>query len=277
MKWNIVADSSCDMAGGTLIGNINLDVVPLTIVVGDKYFRDDGTTDTTDLLKAMEQEKRASSTACPSPRDFYTCFVKADCTVCITITGSLSGTYNAARLGRDMAREDYPDKKIMVIDSQATSGKLILLIRKARELIEAGLSFEEVEKEMARYNARTGLIFALGGYDNLVKTGRMSRFAGMVATNLGIRAVGKAVNGEIVVVKKPRGERSAIEAMISIIKSEKAMKGLPVVVSHCNNPVGARLTAMLIKEQLDTDDITVVDCRGLTTFYTMQNGLIIAY
>ena len=279
MKWNLVPDSSCDMLSTDLDENIHLDVVPLTIVVGDKYFRDDENIDTKELLAAMKAEKRASSTACPSPRDFFEYFSKADCSIGFTLTGSLSGTYNAACLGRDMVREEFPEKKIHVVDTGATAGKLVLLIRKATELIKQGLEFEDVVQQLERYNKDTDLIFALGGYDNMIKTGRMSRLAGVLATNLGIRAVARAVNGEVEVVKKPRGERAAIEAMIAFMEAKKPMKGRPIIITHCNNPVGAMTAKLMMSEHFGTDPelITIMDCRGLTTFYTMQNGLIVAY
>ena len=232
MKWNIVGDSSCDLLPRKVNDDIDIDIVPLTIVVGDKYFRDDENIDTKELLAAMKAEKRASSTACPSPRDFYESFVKADNSFCFTLTGALSGTYNAACLGRDMVREEFPEKNIHVVDTQATGGKLVLLMKKAEELIKQGLSFEEICPLIDEYNKDTDLIFALGGYDNLVKTGRMSRIAGILATNLGIRAVAWAVNGEIEVVKKPRGERAAIEAMIALMNGKKDMTGRPVVIHH---------------------------------------------
>lgn len=277
MKWNIVVDSSCDLLSDFSDSEIGLDIVPLTIVVGEKYFRDDENINISRLLAAMKEEKRASSSACPSPRDFYSCFIKAENSICITMTGALSGTYNAARLGAEMAKEEFPDKNIYVLDSQATAGKMVLLKNKAVELIKSGLDFERICRSLEEYQRRTHLVFALGGYDNLVKTGRMSRLAGVMATHLGIRAVAVAKDGQVDVVKKPRGERSAIDAMIEIMAQNKDMAGRPVVISHCNNPIGARQMKLLISQRLGTDDVTILDCRGLTTFYTMEKGLIVGY
>ena len=277
MEWNIVVDSSCDLLSDYSDEQIGLDIVPLTIVVGEKYFRDDENVNTKDLLRAMKQEKRASSSACPSPRDFYSCFVKAENSICITMTGDLSGTYNAARLGAEMAKEEFPDKNIFVLDSKATAGKMVLLKNKAIRLIKSGMEFDDVCRALEEYNRETHLVFALGGYDNLVKTGRMSRLAGVMATHLGIRAVAVATDGQVDVVRKPRGERNAIDAMIEIMRANKDMAGKPVVISHCNNPVGAREMKLAISQRLKTDDVTILDCRGLTTFYTMEKGLIVGY
>ncbi|MEG1781787.1 MAG: DegV family protein [Oscillospiraceae bacterium] len=278
MKWNIVIDSSSDLTAADAKGDIGLDIVPLTIIVGEKEFRDDENLDVQSLLQAMKEEKRASSSACPSTEDFYSCFAKADNSICITMTGALSGTFNSARLAKEMLMEEHPEKRVHIIDSKATAGKMVLLKMKAEELIEKGLEFDVISNMLDEYCKNTNLVFALGGYDNLIKTGRMSVLAGIMATHLGIRAVAVGTpEGEIDVVKKPRGERSAIEVMVDIMKQKKPMKDQPVVISHCRNPIGARNAKALIMEKLDTDKVTILDCKGLTTFYTMEKGLIIGY
>lgn len=277
MKWNIVLDSSCDLSAQKISDDLTLKIVPLTILVGDKDFRDDESLDTLELLEAMKAEKSASSSACPSPDDFFNAFKDADYNICITMTGALSGTFNAARLGKEMLEEEYPDKKVHLVDSQATAGKMVLLQTKAQELIQAGCTYEETCEKLDEYNKNTNLVFALGGYDNLIKTGRMSHLAGVLAKGLGIRAVAEAVDGQIEVVKKPRGEKKAVEAMIEIMKDKKPMKNMPVVISHCNNPVGAQNAKEMILQALETDNIRIIECRGLTSFYTMKNGLIIGY
>ena len=62
----------------------------------------------------------------------------------MTISSQLSGSYNAAMAARDLVLAEHPEKKIFVLDSRATSGAMILLLRKAAELAEQGLPFEEL-------------------------------------------------------------------------------------------------------------------------------------
>ena len=148
MKWNIVLDSSCDLTKDEQKGDVGIDIVPLSIIVGDKCFTDNDEIDTKELLKSMVEEKEASSTACPSPDDFCKAFLKADNSICITLTGELSGTFNSASLGKEMALEQDPSLKIHLIDSKATAGKMVLIKEKALELIEQGLEFDELLDEV---------------------------------------------------------------------------------------------------------------------------------
>ncbi len=278
MKWNIVIDSSCDLRKEDAKGDIGFSIVPLSIIVGQREFVDDENLVLDELLSAMAQEKKASSSACPSPENFLDEFKKAENTICITMTSALSGTNNSARIAKEMLKETSPEKNVHIIDSHATAGKMVLFKRKAEELIEAGKEFKEICDILDAYNDNTYLTFALGGYDNLIKTGRMSKIAGILATSLGIRAVAIATKeGEIEVVKKPRGENNAILAMAEIMKETKNMENMPIVISHCKNYEGAISAREVFKEKLKTDDITIVDCKGLTTFYTMETVLIIGY
>ncbi len=278
MKWNIVIDSSCDLRKEDAKGDIGFSVVPLSIIVGDKEFVDDENLSIDELLAAMEAEKKASSSACPSPESFLEEFKKAENSICITMTSALSGTNNSARIAKEMLAEISPEKNVCVIDSCSTAGEMVLMKRKAEALIEAGKEFSEIAQTVEKYKEETKLVFALGGYDNLIKTGRMSKIAGILATSLGIRAVAVATDGgEIEVVKKPRGENNAINAMADIMAENKNMENMPIVISHCKNYEAALMAKEVFKEKLKTEDVTIVDCKGLTTFYTMEKGLIIGY
>ena len=118
MIWNIVNDSSCDMLMSEFESDkIRFETVPLQIQVGDREFVDNDELVVPELLAAMDMEKSAASTACPSPAAFAKAFSAGDCTVCFTISANLSGTYNAAVLGREMVLEEHPEKKICIIDS----------------------------------------------------------------------------------------------------------------------------------------------------------------
>ena len=123
MTWNIVSDSSCDLRMSAFESDlVGFETVPLRLEVGAREFLDNDELVVPDLLDAMAAEKSASSSACPSPAAFARAFESGDCTVCFTISANLSGTYNAAVMGREMVLEEHPEKKICVIDSKSTAG-----------------------------------------------------------------------------------------------------------------------------------------------------------
>ncbi|MDF2632577.1 MAG: DegV family protein [Caproiciproducens sp.] len=279
MTWSILADSSCDLPSGAFrASNLHFATVPLKIIVGSTEYVDNDDLNVNTMLAQMKNYSGPSSSACPAPEEWAREFRKSDYTIVVTMTSALSGTYNSAVVAKDIVLEEFPDKKIHVIDSHTTAGGMVLILRKAEELISEGADFETVAKQTEAYSRNLFLLFALGSYDNLIKNGRMSRVAGILATTLGIRAVASNTpEGEIKILQKPRGEEKAITQMVELMGKLKDMVGQPVVISHCNNPKGAQRLKELISHVYLTTKITILQTRGLTSFYTENGGLLVGF
>ena len=280
MTWNIVSDSSCDLRMASFESDrVRFETVPLRLQVGEREFLDNDDLVVPDLLDAMNQEKTASSTACPSPAAFARAFEAGDCTVCFTISANLSGTYNAAVMGREMALEAHPEKKICVIDSKATAGAMVLLTRRAIALIrEHGDDAEAVFDELRLHQAALRTCFTLECFDNLIKNGRMRPLVGTLLKSLGIHVIADATpQGTIHVADKARGEAKTYKAITALMKDSKDCTGAEVVISHCENLTGAMKLKEQIQAALPVKSVDILPCRGLTSFYAMEKGLIVGY
>ena len=279
MNWRIVADSSCDLPESLFNSKVaKFSSIPLTLIIDGKEYIDNDALNVEAMLDAMIQSKQASSSACPSPEAFAAAYEKADQIIVFTISHNLSGCYNSALIAKDMILEQYPDKKIHVFDSLATAGSMILGIEKANALIEAGKSFEEVVAEVETYLRSRYLIFTLSSYENLVKAGRVSKFAGYVATHLGIRTLAKASDeGTIEILQKIRGEKKVFKALVDKIVEQVNLAERQVRIHHCNNLEGATKIQELLKAVCPTCDIKILPTRGLTSYYAERGGLIISY
>lgn len=279
MIWNIVSDSSCDLCMNDFPeSGVHFETVPLRLLVGEREFIDNDEMETPELLAAMAAEKAASSTACPSPAAFARAFEKGEKTVCFTISANLSGTYNAAVMARDMVLEEHPEKQICVIDSKATAGAMVLLIRRAKELMEADGEFEEICAHLRLYQAALRTCFTLENFDNLIKNGRMRPLVGTLLHSLGIHVVAEATpQGTIHVTGKARGEVKTFQVITALMKESKDCAGAEVVICHCENISGAMKLKDQILKALPVKSVEILPCRGLTTFYAMEKGLIIGY
>ena len=281
MTWNIVSDSSCDLRmAGFESERVRFETVPLRLQVGEKEFVDNDGLEVPKLLAAMAAEKTASSTACPSPAAFARAFEKGDKTVCFTISANLSGTYNAAVMGREMVLEEPPEKEICIIDSKSTAGAMVLLIRKAKELMEADTQgdFAGICDQLRMYQAALRTCFTLENFDNLIKNGRMRPLVGTLLHSLGIHVIADATpQGTIHVADKARGEGKTYKAITELMRGSKDCEGAHVVISHCENLAGAMKLMEQILKDLPVKGVDVISCRGLTTFYAMEKGLIVGY
>ena len=279
MTWKIAADSSCDLREGIPpLPNLSFAIVPLKIRVGVQEFVDDSTLDLSDMKRALASFDGPTSSACPSPEEWAKEFGEADCSIAVTMTSVLSGTFNSAVVGRRMALERDPEKKILIIDTKSTAGHMVLLIRRIRELIAAGLSFEDVAREAVAYNRSLRLLFTLSTFDNLVRNGRMNKLVGIVASKLGIRIVAEAREGKIEVLYKVRGQSRALDTLAAEMKRQKpGLGGKDIIISHCNNPLGVRYLRELLAKEFPGSEITVMATQGLTSYYAEETGILVAY
>jgi DegV family protein with EDD domain len=259
---------------------LKLEVVPMRIQVGGQDYTDDETLSVPSLLEAMRQEKSASSTACPAPGAFAKAFEEAECSICFTISGSLSGTYNAAMTARDMVAESHPEKRVCVIDSKSTAGAMGLLVRRARALILGSETpeFESVCDRLREYQAALRTVFTLECYDNLIKNGRMRPLVGTLLHTLGIRIIADGTpQGSIHVAGKTKGEQKTYRGIVELMTKSKDCRDADVFISQCENLSGALKLKELILSELPVREVSITSCRGLTSYYAMEKGLIICF
>ena len=277
MKWNLVADSSCDLKSAQLSKEVLRTVVPMKLLLGDAEWVDDASLDAKKFMQAMKHCKGAVKSACPAPGEFLDAFRAADRVICICITSKLSGTYNSAMQAKRLAQEEAPEKEIFVLDSLATGGKMQLLLQKAQELIEADLSFSEICDRLTAYRDETELLFSLAAFGNLIKNGRMPRLKGTLATVPGIRPIARAKGGEIDILEKPRGERAALLCLVEQMKKKKPQGIERMVITHCQNEKAAQALESLIKTVWQNCQVQILPTGGLCSLYADDQGLLIAF
>ena len=95
MKTKIVVDSSSSLYA---LPGVDFACVPLKIVTDEQEYLDDGTLDAVDMARSLRTYKGKTSTSCPNIGDWLEAYEGADEIYAITITGTLSGSCNAAQL-----------------------------------------------------------------------------------------------------------------------------------------------------------------------------------
>jgi len=105
MDIQIIVDSCCDLTPA-LRTRLRVSVASLKIDVGSIHYVDDERIDTKKLIADMKAYKNAPSTACPSPDEYAALMEKSEESFVVTLSGKLSGSYNAACVGREMVLEN---------------------------------------------------------------------------------------------------------------------------------------------------------------------------
>ena len=276
--WHLVADTACDLYtldGGE--GALDFTTIPFSIRIGGKEYIDDERMPIDEMLEANETHAEIAQTACPSPEDWRQKFSVPGPVIAFTISSALSGSYNSACTGQEMVLEEESDKQIAVIDSKATGPEEAMLIWRARDLILAGKTFEEIEKDLNETAEKIHTSFALASYRNLIKNGRVSRLIGFIAGHLGFWGIGIGdEKGEIAIRGKARGSRSMIRFLVEEI-TRVGIAGKQILISHCRNLKDAEALKAALEAAFAGVEVLIQETRGLDSFYAERNGLIVGY
>ncbi|MDO5603046.1 MAG: DegV family protein [Oscillospiraceae bacterium] len=280
MSIEIFADSCCDCTPA-MRNILGLTTIPLVLrVPGTGEYIDNDALDTQRLVEEMKLCKEATGTACPSPEAYAALMREADACFVVTLSSKLSGSYGAAMTGRELALEEYPDKKICVVDSESASAGELRLVIALREWIDEGLVFEEIEARVTELVARMKTLFVLEDLGNLVKNGRISKAAGLLGGMLGLRPImGENGHGEIICLEKVRGTAKSMTRLVEYVQDfTKGCKNLTLVLSYCNCMERAQeLKKMIADKCAAIAEIILVPTRGVSTVYANNGGVVLAF
>lgn len=272
MKRKIVADSSCDMWE---LNGVDFAVAPMTISTDNKHYVDNQKLDVRLMSEDLAKYKGISHTACPSVGSWLDCYEGYDEVFVVTLTGSMSGTYNSAMTAKGIYEEENENVKVHVFDSLSTGPEMRLLIEKLKEMIEEDLTFEEIVEKGQDYLNHTRLFFALKSLHNFAMNGRVSK---AVASAIGVLNISifatASEEGTIQQISKCRGEKKVVRSMIEHLENA-GYHGGKVRISHADNLKLAHNVRDKILELYPHADIIVYPMGGLCTYYAEIGGLLV--
>lgn len=212
----IITDSTCDLSK-ELIEKYNIRVIPLHVLFpGDDTEYLDGVNINSEQLYDLAKKLNVlPKTGAVNVVEFIKVFeeelAKGNEIFYVGIGSGLSSTYNNACI----AREQFPDSKIVVLDGQNLSTGTGLIVIKAARLAKEGKSLEEIKEICEKAVPLVSAKFCIDRLDYLYKGGRCSGMAMIAARALKIHPVAKVINNKLVVYKKPRGKyENAVEVQI---------------------------------------------------------------
>lgn len=274
MSFKIVSDSASNIFSLPDVAYAN---VPMKIITKEKEYVDTPDLDLENMIVELKNNKGTSGTSCPNIYDWFEAFGGGDEVFAVTITSNLSGSCAAATQAATDYMEEHPGAKVTVLDSLSAGAEMGLIIEKVQELINAGLSFEDIEATAREYMKHTHLLFSLESLTNLARNGRINPAVAAIAGVLGIRIVGKASDvGTLEPMHKCRGEKKALDTLFNDMK-ESGFKGGKVRISQCYNPKAADKLKNMIMSEFPSSKITIEACTALCSFYAEQGGLLVGF
>lgn len=133
----------------------------------------------------------------------------------LTLSSGISGTINSANMAKSQMEEKYPDRKVMVIDSLAASSGFGLLLDKALENQEKGMSLEENVQWIEENKNKLHHWFFSTDLTSFIRGGRISKVSGFLGQALNICPLMNVNNeGKLIPRNKYRGKKQVIREMV---------------------------------------------------------------
>ena len=276
-NYKIIGDSCTDltvemMQSGSFVK------VPLSIEVGPDTIIDDESFDQKLLLDKMAAWHDAPKTACPSPAQYLAQFEEGKDNYVVTLTGRLSGSYNAAMQAAAIYADEGGTANVYVFNSRSASCGQVQIALLIRDLCEQGKEFEEVVQTVEAYISRMKTLFVLENLENLRKNGRLTKVQALVTGALRVKLfMGATREGEIEKLGQGLTTRQTLARMISTVVSDEDHVGRRLVISQCNCPERAEYLKAQFTEKCKFKEIIIVPTGGISTVYAYDGGTIIAY
>lgn len=175
----------------------------------------------------------------------------------IGISSGISGAYASAEMARKQLLEEYPERRIELIDSLCAGLGEGLLVLKAAKCRLNGMELQETAQRLLSVRERIYQVFIVDDLMHLRRTGRLSNMGAIVGSVLGIKPLLKGnENGKIVAFEKIRGRKKAIKAMAEkYFTLAQNPTHQTIAISHADREEDAKYLASLLLEKLAPKEI----------------------
>ena len=236
MGVKIVTDSTSDLPA-EICRELDVTVVPLTVMFGDQGYRDGVDLGTDEFYKKLIESDKLPTTSQPSAGVFAEAYKEVaketDEILSIHISGKLSQTYNSARL----AASEMDGSNVEVMDSLQVSLGLGEIVIAAARAAKDGASMEDLKQLVTNMMPGTRTLALLETLEYLAKGGRIGKVQAFLGNSLRPLSILKVIpivevrNGEAHPFERVRTRRKGLDRLIAEAQGEGGIKMAGVAYS----------------------------------------------
>lgn len=263
-SYVVMTDSSADLSA-ELVEKLGLDVIPLSVNVGEKSFmnypdeREIGSHEFYEMLRGGANAKTSAVNVDTFVNAMSVHLKQGKDVLYLGFSSGLSSTYNAGAIAAEELRTAYPDRKILTVDTLCASLGQGLLVYLTVQKVLAGATIEEAAAFAEENRLHLCHWFTVDDLFFLKRGGRVSAATALVGSALGIKPVLHVDNeGHLINVSKARGRKNSILALVDRMeKSAINPAKQTIFISHGDCLADAEFLADEVRKRFGISDITI--------------------
>lgn len=270
-KIKIMTDSASDitLADAEKYG---IHIIPINLTIDEKNVKDryDITIEEFyEYLGTHSEIPKTSQVTVSEHIDEFKKFSDDYAVIYVPISSKGSGSYQSACLAKSEIEDENPDTDITIIDSMSYSYGYGYWVMEAAKMAENGASKEEIVEMIKTGLDTNGIILAPLTLDYLVKGGRISPTAKIIANVLDLNPIMSIEDGLVNSRDKVRGKKKVIAKMVDIINEEADHESeKPIIIMHGMLPEIAEKMKEKLLEKTDFKNVIfgeIGSCIGIHT------------
>jgi DegV family protein with EDD domain len=263
MKKMIFVTDSCSDLTNEMVKEMNLRIVPLSVEIEGNVYRHYPDERELSIKKfyTMLRDKKIAKTSLVNVGAFMEFFEpilkNGDDILYIGFSSALSGTLQSSKVAAEDLRTEYPNSKIVIVDTLSASMGQGLLIWYAYQMKKAGKSIEDIAQWLESNKLNLCHLFTVDDLGTLKRGGRLSDTQAFLGALLKIKPILHVSNeGKLVPLKKTRGREFSLVAMVDLIAERITNPELQTVfISHGDCLDEAKTVGKMVQDRFKVKEI----------------------
>lgn len=261
MKYIISTDSTADLPA-SYVKEHGIAIQFLSYAFGDTVYSLDNQMDSHAFYERMRSGEMPTTNACipDEVQNSFEAYLKEGYDILhISFSSGLSASHNNARIAANELAEQYPDRKIILVDSLCASLGQGLLVHYAVAMKENGASIDDVATWLEENKLHLCHQFTVNDLFHLHRGGRVSKATAVLGTLINIKPVLHVDNeGHLTSVCNVRGRKKALLKLVDIMGEHiEGYQNDIIFISHGDCPEDAQFVADQIKEKFGIDNFLI--------------------